>query len=112
VVRLKGYYQAIKANSALLCIGVTLSTMRLLYCRLALRLYLQVPAALSLLPLYDWLWVVDSDTLVMTPEAPLTQYIDNDFEMVVTQDCNGINTGWAMRVKTRNRCGRLDGGGL
>ena len=54
---------------------------------------LQIPAALSLLPLYDWLWVVDTDTLVMTPEVPLTQYIDEEFDMVLTEDCNNINAG-------------------
>jgi hypothetical protein len=44
----------------------------------------KIPAALSLLPLYDWLWVVDTDTLVMNPSVPLTEYINDAFDMVST----------------------------
>ncbi|GAB4815416.1 hypothetical protein N2152v2_002462 [Parachlorella kessleri] len=48
--------------------------------------------------MYDWLWLVDADTLAMTPSVPLTDYIDERFDMVLTRDCNGINTGsWLIR---------------
>ncbi|GAB4815417.1 hypothetical protein N2152v2_002463 [Parachlorella kessleri] len=58
----------------------------------------KIPAALSLLPLYDWLWLVDADTLVMTPAVPLAAFIDDHYDMVLTRDCNNINTGsWLIR---------------
>ncbi|GAB4815708.1 hypothetical protein N2152v2_002754 [Parachlorella kessleri] len=58
----------------------------------------KVPAVLSLLPLYDWMWVVDTDTLVMTPSVPLTDFIDDDYDLVMTRDCNAVNGGsWLVR---------------
>lgn len=40
--------------------------------------------ALALIHMYDWLWVVDSDALVMNASIPLTHFIDDAYDMVVS----------------------------
>lgn len=42
------------------------------------------PAALSLLHQYDWIWLLDSDTIIMNLGFPVAQYIDDAFDVVVS----------------------------
>lgn len=43
----------------------------------------KVPWALSLFHMYDWIWLIDADTLIMNSSIPLTDYIDSDYHAVV-----------------------------
>lgn len=45
------------------------------------------------LPDYDWLWWKDADALVMNSQVRLETFLDPDFDMVISIDANGLNTG-------------------
>lgn len=49
----------------------------------------KVPVALSLLHMYDWIWLIDGDTLIMNSSIPLTDYIDPDYDVVVRRVLTG-----------------------
>jgi hypothetical protein len=53
----------------------------------------KLPALLSVAPLYDWLWCVDDDTLVMNASVALETFVDPRYELVLAMDSLGMNTG-------------------
>eukprot|EP01135_Chromosphaera_perkinsii_P011896 Nk52_evm13s2531 gene=Nk52_evmTU13s2531 len=54
---------------------------------------------------YSWVWMVDFDTLVTNKNIKLESIIDDNFDVVMTKDGNGLNAGsmlfknsdWTMR---------------
>ena len=41
----------------------------------------------------NWLWFLDADALVTNHRLRATDLISGDFDLVISQDCNGINNG-------------------
>lgn len=47
---------------------------------------------------YDFIWVLDCDTLITNHSIPFTQLVDYEHDIFITQDVNGINAGsWIIR---------------
>lgn len=47
---------------------------------------------------YDFIWVLDLDTLITNPEIKFTDFVDNDHDIFIATDINGINAGsWIVR---------------
>jgi hypothetical protein len=44
-------------------------------------------------PEVEWVFWTDADSLIMNPKIELTQFINNDYDMITASDENGINTG-------------------
>ncbi len=53
----------------------------------------RVPAALSLLQHYDWLFYIDLDTVIVDHSVRLEEFVDPRYDLVIGVDMNGINTG-------------------
>lgn len=45
------------------------------------------------LPDCDWLFWSDADALVMNFSTKLESFVDPDYDLLITKDCNGINAG-------------------
>lgn len=41
---------------------------------------------LSIVHLYDWVWMIDDDALVMNAALPLTDFIDDRFNLIVRRE--------------------------
>jgi len=47
---------------------------------------------------FDFIWVIDLDTLITNPSIPFTQFTDNEHDIFITEDIHGINAGsWIIR---------------
>jgi hypothetical protein len=42
---------------------------------------------------HHWTWLVDLDTLIMNPNITLEGIVDPSYDIVISEDCNGLNTG-------------------
>jgi hypothetical protein len=47
--------------------------------------YLKWVGALSRLRQYDWLWMVDLDTIILNHTVPLETFLDPRFDMIITR---------------------------
>ncbi len=64
----------------------------------------RIPAALSLLDGYDWVFHIDLDTVIMDHQAKLEEFLDPRYDVVIGVDTNGINNGvFCLRNSTWNR---------
>ncbi len=53
---------------------------------------------------YDFIWVLDLDTLITNPEIPFTNFTDDEHDIFITRDINGINAGsWIIRNTEASR---------
>jgi hypothetical protein len=53
---------------------------------------------------YDFIWVLDVDTLITNPEIPFTDFTDNEHDIFICKDINGINAGsWIIRNTEASR---------
>ena len=41
----------------------------------------------------DWLFWIDTDAIITNQTIPLTRFIDDDYDLVIGEDWNGINVG-------------------
>merc|ERR1712232_436514 len=41
----------------------------------------------------DWIFYVDTDTIIIDHDRPLTSFIDDRYDFIVTEDHRGINAG-------------------
>ncbi|KAL4445805.1 hypothetical protein ABPG77_009004 [Micractinium sp. CCAP 211/92] len=55
--------------------------------------YSRLLGALSVIRMFDWIWIVDLDTIVMNPDVRLESFLDNRFDFITGIDCNGVNAG-------------------
>lgn len=47
---------------------------------------------------YDLVWLLDLDTLITNQSIPFMQFVDNQHDIFITKDINGINAGsWIIR---------------
>lgn len=53
----------------------------------------RILAVMSILHQYDWVWMLDLDTIIMTPATPLESFLDPRSDVIVGADCNGPNSG-------------------
>lgn len=53
----------------------------------------RIPAVMTILHLYDWVWMLDLDTIIMAPTIPLERFLDPRSDVIVGADCNGPNSG-------------------
>lgn len=53
----------------------------------------KVLALRHFLPSYDWIVYMDTDTLVMNPDIKIETLIDERYDVVISEDWNGVNTG-------------------
>ena len=53
----------------------------------------KVRALQKYLPLHDWVWWVDVDTLIINPAERLEDRIDPAYNLIMTRDTNAVNTG-------------------
>ncbi len=52
----------------------------------------------------DLIWVLDLDTLITNPEIKFTDFADNEHDIFITKDINGINAGsWIVRNTRASR---------
>lgn len=42
---------------------------------------------LAIAHLYDWIWMIDDDALIMNTALPLTDFIDDRFNLIVRRTC-------------------------
>ncbi|KAI7846172.1 hypothetical protein COHA_000342 [Chlorella ohadii] len=56
-------------------------------------LYLKWLGALIHLRRFDWVWMVDLDTIIMNHTIPLETFMDAQYNVVLSRDCGGINCG-------------------
>ena len=42
---------------------------------------------------YDWIWYLDSDAAIMNQEVNAREFIDSDYDIILSKDINGINLG-------------------
>ncbi len=53
---------------------------------------------------YDFIWVLDLDTLITNPSIPFTDFTDDEHDIFITRDINGINAGsWIIRNTEASR---------
>ena len=53
---------------------------------------------LQVLEKYDFVWVLDLDTLITNPEIPFTKFVDNYHDVFMCIDLHGLNAGsWIAR---------------
>ncbi len=53
---------------------------------------------------YDFIWVLDLDTLITNPSIPFTDFTDDEHDIFITRDINGINAGsWIVRNTKASR---------
>ncbi len=53
---------------------------------------------------YDFIWVLDLDTLITNPSIPFTDFTDDEHDIFITKDINGINAGsWIVRNTKASR---------
>jgi hypothetical protein len=45
------------------------------------------------LPKYDWIWYLDNDAAIMNHEIDARQFIDENYDIILSKDLNGINLG-------------------
>lgn len=53
----------------------------------------KLPALLSVMHLYDYVWWVDIDSVIMDHTIPLESMIDPRYDLTFSYDWNGVNTG-------------------
>lgn len=53
----------------------------------------KIPAAMTLLPKYDWLVWVDADAIIVDHSVRLEEFTDPRYDAIVGLDENGLNTG-------------------
>jgi ADP-heptose:LPS heptosyltransferase len=53
----------------------------------------KLPLCLRLMSDYTWIFFSDADALIMNPEIKLESLIDDDYDFIVSEDNNGMNTG-------------------
>ena len=64
----------------------------------------RVPAALSLLHRYDWVFHIDLDSIIMDHTVRLEEFLDPRYDLVIGVDGNGINHGvFGLRNSTWSR---------
>ena len=64
----------------------------------------RMPAALSLLSRYDWVFHIDLDSLIMDHSIRLEEFLDPRYDLVIGVDMNGINHGvFSLRNSTWSR---------
>lgn len=52
----------------------------------------------------DLIWVLDLDALITNPAIPFTDFTDDEHDIFITKDINGINAGsWIMRNTEASR---------
>ncbi len=60
--------------------------------------------ALTFARYYDIIWVLDLDTLITNPSIPFTDFTDDEHDIFITKDINGINAGsWIIRNTEASR---------
>jgi len=47
----------------------------------------------KILPLCEWIFWSDADSVIWNPNLPLDRHIDDKFDVIVSKDLNGINMG-------------------
>jgi galactosyl transferase GMA12/MNN10 family len=50
-------------------------------------------AVLTLMEAFDWTFVMDADVVITNPELPLESMIDDRFDLIISEDENGLNAG-------------------
>lgn len=50
-------------------------------------------SVLNYLPFYDWIFYNDADSLIMNMNIKLESFMDSNFDMIISYDINGLNTG-------------------
>lgn len=53
----------------------------------------KIPALLSFMHMYDYIWVLDLDTVIMDHTIPIDCLFDDRFELIFSMDNNGLNGG-------------------
>ena len=53
----------------------------------------KIPALLSVMHMYEYVWSLDLDTVIMNHDIAIETLFDDRFEFVLTVDSNGINSG-------------------
>lgn len=53
----------------------------------------KIPALLSVMHMYDYIWALDLDTVIMDHTIPIDSLFDDRFELIFTVDRNGMNSG-------------------
>lgn len=53
----------------------------------------KIPAALSLLRHYDWLFVSDADSLILNNDVWLESFLTDDADLIISRDANALNAG-------------------
>ena len=48
---------------------------------------------LKYMPFYDWLFYNDLDSLIMNQNVKLESFLDNNYDLIVSYDINGLNSG-------------------
>jgi hypothetical protein len=52
----------------------------------------------------DFIWILDLDTLITNPEIKFTDFTDNEHDIFICKDINGINAGsWIIRNTEASR---------
>jgi len=57
---------------------------------------------------YDWIVWIDADALIMNMTIPLTKFIDDDYELIIGEDWNGLNNGVFFMKACKNSVEFLD----
>ncbi len=58
----------------------------------------------NFLSYYDFIWVLDLDTLITNPAIPFTDFTDDEHDIFICRDINGINAGsWIVRNTKASR---------
>ncbi len=53
---------------------------------------------------FEFIWVLDLDTLITNPSIPFTQFTNNEHDIFITEDIHGINAGsWIIRNTEASR---------
>jgi hypothetical protein len=50
-------------------------------------------STLKYMPFYDWVFYNDTDSLIMNYNIKLESFIDNNYDLIVSYDINGLNSG-------------------
>jgi hypothetical protein len=53
----------------------------------------KIPLLLEHLPRYDWIFWLDADALILNGDVPLERLLEDDADLIIGSDLNGINAG-------------------
>jgi hypothetical protein len=53
----------------------------------------KMPVLHRFVPQFDWVLFLDMDTLVMNPDVKIENYIDERYDVIISEDWSGVNTG-------------------